>query len=80
MKKDANLVVSESYVRGWRATSAGRPEASEDGLISIPVTQGRTTIELIYTAPGAKLGLGLSLLLLCFLLWSGARPFLGRQQ
>lgn len=78
VRQDAHLIVSESFVRGWRAEGGGRPESSEDGLISIPVTPGRKTIGLSYTAPGSYAGLGLSLLLLLALLWSGARPFLGK--
>ncbi len=76
--KSADLVISESYVRGWEAENAGKPASSEDGLLSVPVEPGRKTITLTYAAPGAKAGLGLSLLVLLGLLWSGARRFLAR--
>ncbi len=76
VRKSANLIVSESWVKGWRARNGGAVESTEDGLLSVPVEPGRKTVTLTYTAPGAWIGLGLSLVVLAGLLWAGARPFL----
>ena len=78
VKKEGNLVFSIAREDGWTVYVDGKetePETFAEAFISVPLTEGRHDIELIYTTPGLKTGAGISLgclvLFLFSVFWSG---------
>ena len=75
---DRNLVFSIAREDGWTVYVDGKetePETFAEAFISVPLTEGKHDIELIYTTPGLKTGAMISLgCLMLFLLsafWRG---------
>lgn len=61
----SNLFLPVSYDEGWECKVNGEkvPDLQNlDGMLSIPVVEGRNDIRLIYTAPGQKAGAVLSVI------------------
>ena len=71
-KKQGNLVFSIAREDGWTVYVDGKetePETFAEAFISVPLTDGKHDIELIYTTPGLKTGAMISLgCLMLFLL------------
>ena len=78
VEKAGNLVFSIAREDGWTVYVDGKetePETFAEAFISVPLTDGKHDIELIYTTPGLKTGAMISLgCLMLFLLsafWRG---------
>lgn len=66
-QRDAFLVVSEDWERGWHATVDGKavPVLRTDGLvIGLPVPRGHHVVHLAFTPPGLRWGEAVALLAL----------------
>ena len=75
------LVVADIVYPGWRAEIDGRSvPALEDGdLRAVEVPPGARQVVWTFTPPGARVGLGISLVSLAVLLGLALRPRLLRQ-
>ena len=78
VEKAGDLVFSIAREDGWTVYVDGKetePETFAEAFISVPLTEGKHDIELIYTTPGLKTGAMISLgCLILFLLsafWRG---------
>ncbi|MCI8365694.1 MAG: YfhO family protein [Eubacterium sp.] len=61
----SNLFLPISYDEGWECKVNGEKVSdiqNLDGMLSIPVVQGKNDIKLRYTAPGQKVGAALSVI------------------
>ena len=77
--KPGNLVFSIAREDGWTAFIDGQiaePETFAEAFLSFPLTEGCHTIELVYTTPGLKTGIIISL---AGLLLAGISIFLNSQ-
>lgn len=72
MGKAGDIVFSIAKEDGWTVYVDGKetePETFAEAFISVPLTEGKHDIELIYTTPGLKTGAMISLgCLILFLL------------
>ena len=78
VEKAGELVFSIAREDGWTVYVDGKeiePETFAEAFISVPLTEGKHDIELVYTTPGLKTGAMISLgCLILFLLsafWRG---------
>ena len=84
---NALLVISQPYVRGWKATIDGRPTSlyhADAALMAVALPAGDHTIALRYQQPGLRLGmalaaLGMLLALATFAQHVGSNVHRGRQ-
>ena len=74
VEKAGNLVFSIAREDGWTVYVDGKetePETFAEAFISVPLTDGKHDIELIYTTPGLKTGAMISLGCLLSAFWRG---------
>ena len=57
--EDSALLLTVPYEEGWQATVNGEAVTIQErnGLMYIPVEAGKSSIQLLYTAPGQPVGL-----------------------
>ncbi len=83
MARPGKLVLSESYVRGWRARSAGetvKASPAHGALTGFDLPAGKHSLKAAYSPPAARTGLVFSGLALLGITGAGLALFLGRRR